>query len=115
MKCGNNLEAATDKGLICNACGMDSGFIEVTEENKHTIPFPSNPHDYSDLDPFCNDQEGVCPCEVFTAHLINKKCNQIETAVAKEPLYDTCQCKAEVSPCGHSISHRLTDPCTGQP
>ena len=117
MKCGNNSQ---DEVLECKACGVTSGFIQVTEENKDTIPFPSNPFDYADLDPnidhnFCNDKEGICPCGVFIAHLIDKKCNVIDTAIPKEPLHSGCYCKASVSPCGHSISHRLTDPCTGNP
>jgi hypothetical protein len=115
MKCGNNLESLSYEGLSCHTCGMDSGFIQVTEENKHTIPFPTHPYEYSDIDPnLCNDKEGICPCGVYTAHLINKRCNLIETAIAKEPLYPHCQCKSSLSPCGHSISHRLVDPCTGQ-
>lgn len=117
MKCGNNSQ---DEVQECKVCGMNSGFIQVTEDNKDTIPFPSNPFDYADIDHntdhnFCNDKEGICPCGVFIAHLINKKCNVIETAVPKEPLHSGCYCKSSASPCGHSISHRLTDPCTGQP
>jgi len=134
MKCGNNLTAMTDDGLECPKCGMSSGFKQVTEENKTTLPHPTHLYEYSKqlekdpslynnldgIDPnFCNDldgsKEGICPCGVFTAHLINRTCNLINTAIPKEPLYPTCQCKAAVSLCGHSISHRLIDACTGQP
>lgn len=120
MKCGNNIESLSDEGLKCKICGRTSDFIEITEENKDTIPFPTNPYDYADIDRsidpnFCNDKEGICPCGVYTAHLVNKICNLIETAIPKEPLYPHCECKASLSPCGHSISHRLTDPCTGKP
>jgi hypothetical protein len=105
-QCGNNLTALTDKYLICSACNSTSDFVEMFDE--------------SSIDPsFCNDEdgskEGICPCEVYIAHLINKKCNVIETAVAKEPTRDHCHCRAAISPCGHSISHRLVDACTGQP
>jgi hypothetical protein len=121
MKCGNTIISQSGQDLECNKyCGMTSGFVQVTEENKDSIPFPTQPYleDYRDgqpYDTFCNDVEGVCPCGVFTAHLINKKCDLIETAVPKEPLYPHCQCKSSLSPCGHSVSHRLVDPCTGQP
>jgi hypothetical protein len=103
--CGNNITAITDEGLACYICNRNSDFVQVFDESM--------------VDPtFCNDQdgskEGICPCEVFTAHLINKKCDVINTAVAKEPIGPDCHCKADISPCGHSISHRLTDPCTGQ-
>jgi len=127
MKCGNNLTAIVDKGLECQTCGTNSGFIQVTEDNKNKIQFPThlleyldkNNPEYSGFDPnFCNDldgsKEGICPCGVFTAHLINKKCNLIDTAIVKQPLHPTCQCKSEISPCGHSISHRLTEQCTAQ-
>jgi hypothetical protein len=104
-QCGNNITALTDKGLICYMCNKSSEFVQVFDESM--------------IDPnFCNDQdgskEGICPCEVFTAHLINKICNVIDTAVAKEPTRLDCHCRAGISPCGHSISHRLTDPCNGQ-
>lgn len=103
--CGNNLTAVTDQGLICYTCGRTSDFVQSFDE--------------STVDPtFCNDEdgskEGICPCGVFTAHLINKKCNFIDTAIPKEPSRTDCHCRATVSPCGHSISHRLIDPCTGQ-
>ena len=118
MNCGNNLTTQTNEGLNCQTCGEQSDFIQVTEENKNSIPFPKNLH-FGDNEPgidpnFCNDKEGICPCGVFIAHLINKQCDVIETATAKEPLYDTCHCKTSISACGHSISHRLTEPCTGQ-
>lgn len=105
-QCGNNLTALTDKDLSCNTCNRTSEFVQVFDE--------------SSVDPnFCNDEdgskEGICPCGVFTAHLINRKCDVIETAVAREPIGNDCHCRAAVSPCGHSISHRLIDPCTGQP
>lgn len=120
MRCGNNILAQSDENLECQICGMTSGFIQVTEENKDTIPFPSNPYDYCTTDDgfdinFCNDTEGVCPCGVYIAHLIDKKCNVIETAVPKEPMRSDCYCKESVSPCGHSVSHKLIDPCTVQP
>ncbi len=119
-KCGNKITSQSVQDLECNKyCGMTSGFIEVTEENKDSLPFPTNPYQYDDPDrqpedAFCNDREGICPCGVFTAHFVDKKCNLIETAVPKEPLYPYCQCRSSLSPCGHLVSHRLTDPCTGQ-
>ena len=121
MRCGNTILSQSGEGLECNKyCGMTSGFIQVTEENKDSIPFPTNPYDYVDPDKEidnrpCNDNEGICPCGVYIAHLIDKKCNVIETAVPKEPLYPQCSCKASVSFCGHTVSHRLTSPCTAKP
>lgn len=118
MNCGNNLIEETDEYLHCHTCNADSGFIQITEENRDTLPFPTKLYQYSNLsgvDPnFCNDKEGICPCGVFIAHLINKKCDVIESAIAKEPQSPECHCKAAISGCGHSISHRLIDPCTGQ-
>jgi hypothetical protein len=104
-RCGNNITALTDEGLSCYTCKSKSEFVQVFDE--------------SSIDPtFCNDQdgskEGICPCGVFIAHLINRRCNVIETAVAKEPLGSDCHCMSAISPCGHSISHRLIDPCTVQ-
>ena len=118
MNCGNNIMASTDEGLSCDPCSKTDQFVQVTEENQATLPFPKHlkyAYIESEYDlNFCNDQEGTCPCGVFISHLINKTCDVIDTAVAKEPMYPTCPCSAGESPCGHSISHRVTDPCTGQ-
>jgi len=120
-RCGNNILSESGQDLECSKyCGMKSGFIQVTEENKYKIPFPTNPYDFADPDKEADNSQsdnkyGVCPCGVFVAHVINKKCDFIETTVPKEPMYDHCQCKASVSFSQNAVSHRLTDPCTGKP
>lgn len=102
-ECGNHITTNRDDGLICQKCNATAGFIESDDQ--------------STIDPsFCNDNDQItlCPCGVFSSHLINTKCNLIETATAKEPEGPDCHCKSGVSPCGHSVSHRVVDPCIGQ-
>ncbi|MEY3378341.1 MAG: hypothetical protein RLZZ328_1509 [Bacteroidota bacterium] len=74
MKCGNNLEFETADGAECNICGKGTMLVLVTEENKNSIPFPTDPAPGSRLDPSkkCQCAPGLCPCGKFVAHLVTE-------------------------------------------
>ena len=74
MKCGNNLEFETAEGIECNSCGKGTIMILLTEENKNSLPFPTNPInrkevDFNDPSKTCQCAPGICPCGKFVSHL----------------------------------------------
>lgn len=113
MKCGNNLEAELDIGLVCHICDESSGFIEVTEKNIGKIPFPTHMHKYNpDFDPnICNDRPGFCPCGDFITHPITEPCNIINGEVEKQTRTWDCQCTTAFCSCGAYVAHKVDEPC----
>lgn len=77
MKCGNNLYFETENDVECNICGKGTVIVLVTEENKNSIPFPTNPHNKKEFDlndPYgtCQCAPGLCPCGKFVAHPVTE-------------------------------------------
>ena len=69
MKCGNNLEFESANDIECNTCGKGTIMVLVTEENKNSLPFPTEPAPGSRLDPSetCQCAPGLCPCGKFVS------------------------------------------------
>jgi len=77
MKCGNNLYYETANDVECNLCGKGTIIVLVTEENKNSIPFPTNPKnkkefDFNDPSNTCQCASGLCPCGKFVAHPVTE-------------------------------------------
>jgi hypothetical protein len=92
MRCGDHItiESNPTDGY-CYKCESKTIFAVVTEENKDSLPFPTNPIgmkniDFNDPGKNCQCRAGTCPCGKFVAHAISDPCNanDFNTKEAKE-------------------------------
>ena len=74
MRCGN-MVPAQEANRKCRICKIKTVFVIVTEENEHTLPFPTNPPqriNFDDPSKNCQCAPGLCPCGKFVSHLASE-------------------------------------------
>lgn len=57
---------------------------------------------------------GFSPCAEYVAHEINVVCDVIDNPPTLNVDNTPCTCRSEVCPCGDFVSHKISEPCTGQ-
>jgi hypothetical protein len=78
MKCGNNITPDMYEGQPkCNLCEVVTMLVLITEENKNSIPHPTDPKgkkeiDFNNPSATCQCAPGLCPCGKFVAHLASE-------------------------------------------
>lgn len=82
MRCGNNSFLEKQIAEPCQICDVETQIVLVTEENRHTLPQPSNPItleiDINNPGKSCNCKAGTCPCGEFIAHRIDQPCTVLK-------------------------------------
>jgi hypothetical protein len=83
MKCGQNEPAELGVFPECSMCKEETIMVVVTDKNKDSLPFPTNPRgraeiDFNDPSKNCQCRAGTCPCGKFVAHAVKDPCNSYE-------------------------------------